>query len=61
VRAERDNPVVGRRLSALRQAAQGQDNLMPFIIDAVKAYATLQEMMDVFREVFGEYEEAAII
>jgi methylmalonyl-CoA mutase N-terminal domain/subunit len=61
VRAERDNPVVGQRLSALRQAAQGQDNLMPFIIDAVKAYATLQEMMDVFREVFGEYEEAAII
>ncbi|MCB0155490.1 MAG: methylmalonyl-CoA mutase family protein [Anaerolineae bacterium] len=61
VRAERDNDAVRQRLAALRQAAIGQANLMPFILDAVKAYATLQEMMDVFREVFGEYEEPVII
>ena len=61
VRATRDNEVVGQRLKALKVAAQGTENLMPYIIDAVKAYATLQDIMDVFREVFGEYEEATII
>jgi methylmalonyl-CoA mutase N-terminal domain/subunit len=34
---------------------------MPYIIDAVQAYATMQDIMDVFREVFGEYEEMTII
>ena len=61
VRATRDQQAVEQTLAALRRAAQGTDNLMPFILDAVKAYATLQEMMDVFREVFGEYEEPIII
>ncbi len=61
VRARRDNEAVKRCLAALRDAAGGSENLMPFIIEAVKVYATLQEIMDVFREVFGEYEETAII
>ena len=46
--------------TVLVRAAQGQDNLMPFILEAVKEYATLQEVMDVFREVFGEYQEPII-
>jgi methylmalonyl-CoA mutase N-terminal domain/subunit len=55
--SHRDNRAVARCLADLRRAAQGSDNLMPFLLDAVKAYATLQEIMDVFREVFGEYRE----
>jgi methylmalonyl-CoA mutase N-terminal domain/subunit len=61
VRQNRDNQAVARCLSNLRRAAQGTENMMPHIIDAVKAYATLQEIMDVFRGVFGEYEEPIII
>ena len=61
IRNHRDQNAVEQRLEALRRAAQGSENLMPLIIDAVKSYATLQEIMDVFREVFGEYEEPAII
>ena len=59
--APRIGNCVARCLADLRTAAQGTDNLMPFILDAVKEYATLQEIMDVFRDVFGEYEEPAII
>ena len=57
IRAERDNEQVAAALSALRQAAAGEANTMPFILDAVRAYATLGEITDVFREVFGTYEE----
>lgn len=57
LRMERDNVRVGETLSALRHAAQGSANLMPFLLDAVKAYATLSEITDVFREVFGTYQE----
>jgi methylmalonyl-CoA mutase, N-terminal domain len=60
LRAERSNAEVERRLSALRKAAQGKHNLMPFIYDAVKAYATLGEVCDAMRAVFGIYEEVAI-
>jgi methylmalonyl-CoA mutase N-terminal domain/subunit len=48
-------------LSALRDAARGTANTMPFILDAVKAYATLQEITDVFREGFGVYQEPVIV
>jgi len=61
VKASRDNQAVAQCLAALRRAAQGTDNLMPYILEAVKAYVTLQEMMDILREVFGEYQETAII
>jgi methylmalonyl-CoA mutase N-terminal domain/subunit len=57
IRAERDNEQVAATLSALREAAAGDTNTMPAILDAVRAYATLGEITDVFREVFGTYEE----
>jgi methylmalonyl-CoA mutase, N-terminal domain len=60
LRADRSNAEVERRLDALRRAAAGKDNLMPFIYDAVKAYATLGEVCDAMRAVFGIYEEVAI-
>jgi methylmalonyl-CoA mutase N-terminal domain/subunit len=60
LRAERSSDEVARRLSALRKAARGTDNLMPYIFDAVKSYATLGEICDAMREVFGTYEEIAI-
>jgi methylmalonyl-CoA mutase N-terminal domain/subunit len=60
LRAERSNDEVTRRLNALRKAAQGSENLMPYIFDAVKSYATLGEICDAMREVFGTYEEIAI-
>ena len=61
LRQTRDNERVGATLSALREAAKGTANTMPFILDAVKAYATLQEITDVFREVFGVYQEPVIV
>jgi methylmalonyl-CoA mutase N-terminal domain/subunit len=60
LRAERSGDEVARRLSALRTATKGNDNLMPFIYDAVKAYATLGEICDAMRDTFGTYEETAI-
>ncbi len=61
VREERDNGAVGQALDRLRIAAQGTENMMPHILDAVHVYATLQEITDVFREVFGLYREPMII
>ena len=60
LRVERSSGEVARRLSALRTATKGKDNLMPFIYDAVKAYATLGEICDAMRDTFGTYEEVAI-
>jgi methylmalonyl-CoA mutase N-terminal domain/subunit len=60
LRAERSGDEVERRLDALRKAGAGKENLMPYIYDAVKAYATLGEICDAMREVFGIYEEVAI-
>ncbi len=53
----RDNTAVQQCLQRLCQAAQGQENLLPVILDAAKAYATLGEICDVLRGVFGEYEQ----
>jgi methylmalonyl-CoA mutase N-terminal domain/subunit len=61
LKRERDNDDVQRRLDALRQAAEGTDNLMPYILDAVRAHATLGETCGVLRDVFGEYREPVII
>ena len=61
VREERDSGAVGQALDRLRIAAQGTENTMPYILDAVRVYATLQEIMDVFRDVFGLYREPMII
>ncbi len=60
-RVERDNGAVGQALDRLRIAAQGTENTMPYILDAVRAYATLQEIMDIFREVFGLYREPMVV
>jgi methylmalonyl-CoA mutase N-terminal domain/subunit len=60
LRAERSNDEVQRRLAALRKAAEGPENLMPHIYEAVKAYATLGEICDAMRDVFGTYEEVAV-
>ncbi len=60
LRVDRSNAEVERRLSALRKAAAGTENLMPYLFEAVKAYATLGEICDTMREAFGVYEEVAI-
>ena len=60
LRADRSKAEVDRRLNAIRKAAEGKDNLMPFLFDAVKAYATVGEICDAMRDVFGTYEEVAI-
>jgi methylmalonyl-CoA mutase, N-terminal domain len=60
LRAERSNQEVERRLAALSRAAAGKENLMPYLYDAVRAYATLGEICDAMRAVFGVYEEVAI-
>ena len=59
LRARRDNGRVRKALDALRWAAEGTENTMPFILDAVRAYATLGEICDALREVFGSYQETA--
>jgi methylmalonyl-CoA mutase, N-terminal domain len=59
VRATRDSSAVSSALETLRAAAQGSDNVMPPIIEAVKQRATLGEICGVLREVFGEYTHAA--
>ncbi len=61
LRRERDNELVSIRLEALRQAALGKENLMPYLIDAVSAYATLGETCRVLRKVFGEYKLPAMV
>jgi methylmalonyl-CoA mutase N-terminal domain/subunit len=60
LRKERDAAMVQNHLQRLRKAAEGDENLMPFILDCVHSYATLGETCDVLREVFGEYKEQAI-
>ncbi|WP_312908589.1 acyl-CoA mutase large subunit family protein [Natronosalvus caseinilyticus] len=61
VREERDEEAVEAALEALREAARGDDNLMPVIVDAVKAYATVGEICNVFREEFGEYTPGSAV
>lgn len=61
LKEERDYAVVTQRLEELREAAQGEDNLMVPILNAVKAYATLGEICGVLREVFGEYQQNIIL
>jgi len=60
LRADRSTAEVHRRLKALRKAAEGSANLMPFLYDAVKSYATLGEICDSLRSVFGPYQEVPI-
>jgi methylmalonyl-CoA mutase N-terminal domain/subunit len=57
VKASRDNALVEKRLQAIAEAARGTDNLMPYILDAVRAYASVGEISNTLRGVFGEYQE----
>ena len=61
LRKTRDNGRVRATLDALKAGARGSANTMPLLIDAVRAYATVGEMCDALREVWGEYEETPII
>ena len=58
MKAARDNEAVKVALEKLREAAKGTENLMPYLIDAVKTYATLGEICGVLREEFGEYKQS---
>lgn len=60
LRAERDNAAVRSSLEALKKAAQGTENLMPFLQDAVRSYATIGEITRVLKDVFGEYKPKPI-
>jgi methylmalonyl-CoA mutase N-terminal domain/subunit len=71
LKARRDNDEVRRRLEALKKAASQEPmvksdgsisdaNTMPFIIEAVRAYATIGEICDALRDVYGTYEETSI-
>jgi methylmalonyl-CoA mutase, N-terminal domain len=59
VRAERDAAAAERTLAALRRACRSEENVMPRLIDAVKAYATEGEIVDTMVDVFGRYSERA--
>ena len=60
VKAERNAAAVAAALAKVEAAARGSDNLMPPVLEAVKAYATLGEISDVFRKVWGQYGEGGI-
>ena len=61
VRRERNDKEVTKALKELKKAAEEGKNVMPYLVTAVKAYATVGEMTNVFREVFGEFNEPRII
>ncbi|MBA7706032.1 putative methylmalonyl-CoA mutase large subunit [subsurface metagenome] len=61
LRQERDNELVRQLLHKLRQVAKGDANIMPVLIEAVKTYATVGEITDALRDVFGEYKEPIIV
>jgi methylmalonyl-CoA mutase N-terminal domain/subunit len=56
LREERDSEAVDAALAELREAAEGEESMMPYIVSAVKAYATVGEIMGTLRDVFGEYK-----
>ncbi len=57
LRAQRDGAKVAETLESLRRAAEEKENLMPYIMEAVRAYATVGEMTQVLKDVFGEFKE----
>jgi methylmalonyl-CoA mutase N-terminal domain/subunit len=61
LKSERDDKAVKENLAQLKRAAEGSENLMPPILGAVKAYATLGEICDVMREVYGEYQQVTTV
>lgn len=61
VRTGRNHEEIKTKLVALRKAAEGTDNVIPYILDAVKVYASIGEICNTMREVFGEYKEHVVI
>ncbi len=61
LRGRRDSGRVQKALAALERSARGTDNLMPGILEAVRSYATLGEICDVLRKVFGEYKPKVVL
>jgi len=61
VKSERNNPKVKEALKVLKEKARGTENLVPAIQDAVRQYATVGEICDTLREVFGEHTESAVL
>ncbi|MBW1704293.1 MAG: methylmalonyl-CoA mutase [Deltaproteobacteria bacterium] len=60
LKRDRDNKAVNESLKGLEKAAREKTNVMPYLVDCCKAYATVGEMANVFRDVFGEYVEPSI-
>jgi methylmalonyl-CoA mutase N-terminal domain/subunit len=60
VKAQRNNALVQEKLEDLKRAAKGTENLMPYIMDAIREYASIGEVMAALKEVFGEYREDSI-
>jgi len=60
LKKRRDNKAVNKTLQALERAAKKQENVMPYLVDCCKSYATVGEMANVFRDVFGEFREPSI-
>jgi len=61
IKSERNNVAVNKSLSELKNAAEGDANLLPFILNSVKTYASIGEICNTLRDVFGEYKEQVII
>lgn len=61
LKERRDNDKVKEALENLRKACNSDENLMPYILDAVREYATLGEVCGVMREEFGEYKQTVMI
>jgi methylmalonyl-CoA mutase N-terminal domain/subunit len=60
LRKDRDNKKVNSALTALQKASEEGNNVMPHIVDAVKAYATVGEIFQVWRDLWGEWDEPKI-
>ena len=60
LKSERDSSTVKSKLKQIENAANGNENLVPVIFDAVKSYATLGEISDTLRSVFGQYRESVV-
>ena len=61
VKSERSREQVEKSLSELKNAAAGSENLIPYIVESVKCYASIGEICNTMREVFGEYKERVVI
>jgi methylmalonyl-CoA mutase N-terminal domain/subunit len=61
IRSERNNNEVEKKLATLKTAAEGNENLIPFIIETVKTYASIGEICNTLRSVFGEYKEHVVV